>query len=279
MYKIVIPLIVLPLLLVACGIRDPDRIGFLKMTSQEMFPEDRRLRDVATAASKGDVEKIDKIIAKGLDVNTRGKKGLPAAFWVLYNPNKEGFKCLLGHGANPNIPLKYTFWGKKYYTSIIHEASGMSVDVDYLKLILDIGSGNPNLQLPDSGERPIERSVYPGEEQSFALLYNAGAEIDFEGKYGTLLDRAFAASNYELGFFLLQKGVGFIKNGKWGQEAASDYIMMAIKLETSALSDPWFWRCVDHYESQGVIFDIQSKIKRQKNLGSSRPKIERLIHK
>ncbi len=243
-------------LLTLGGKRDPDRVGFLSMTIYEMFPNDRQLRSLALAASSGDIKKIDKLVASGVDVNAVGERGLPAAFWVLFNPNKEGFKRLMEHGANPNILLKTSFAGSEYYTSLIHKAAGLHVDVEYLKMILEIGKGNPNLTLPDSGTRPIQEAVYPGKEEFFSLLYSAGAEVNYNDGYDTLLDNAFSASNYELGFFLLKQGVGFIKNGKWGDTAASDFMLMALQLKTGNLFNPWFWRCVEYYEKQGVVFDI-----------------------
>jgi len=260
-------------LLTLGGKRNPDQVGALNMTIYEMFPTDRRLRSLAFAASNGDVKKIDQIVANGFDVNTIGDRGLPAAFWVLYNPNPEGFKRLLEHGANPDILLKTSFAGKEYYTSLIHEAAGRYVDAEYLKMILEIGNGNPNLTLPDSGTRPIQEAVYPGKEEAFALLYNAGAEVNYSDKYHSLLDNTFSASNYELGFFLLEQGVGFVKNGNWGDAAASDFLLVALKLKTNALFNPWFWRCIDYYEKQGVVFDIPPDVQRPAVLDTTPPPI------
>ena len=282
MKKATLAIMVLILLLSACGTRDPYRVGFLYMRIDEMFPDDGRIRALAIAASDGDIKRIDRLVASGVDVNAVGRRGLPAAFWVLYHPNKEGFRRLLEHGADPNRFLKYTFGRDKreYYKSIVHAAAGSSkyYGVDCLNLVLEVGRGNPNLSLPD-GWRPIQEAVSVGMEESFALLYNAGAEIDYSDDYDSLLGYALYAGNYELALFLLEQGVDYRKKDNNGRDPRS---ILTIKSNFSSweiLDNQWFWRCVNFYEKRDMPVEIPGNIKRPKILDTTPPEILKLTTK
>ncbi|WP_157054883.1 ankyrin repeat domain-containing protein [Salidesulfovibrio brasiliensis] len=256
-----------------------DRVGFLNMTSNEMFPNDRKIRSLALAASDGDIESIDKLLASGVDVNAVGGRGLPAAFWVLYHPNEKGFAHLLKRGADPNMLLKTTFAGRQYYTSLIHQAAGLYVDFKYLKMILEIGNGNPNLVLPDNQRRPIGEAVFPGHEKSFAALYNAGAKIDYSSKHYSLLYLASLARNYQLIYFLLEKGVDFKSINSSGHDLKYAFEMSIVYERPYIDHNQWFWRSVAFLEKRGVHVDIPADMKRPTNLDNGPPPILKLINK
>ena len=247
-----------------------------------MFPDDWRIRALAIAASGGDVKEIDRLIAGGVDVNAVGGRGLPAAFWVLFHPNREGFRRLLEHGADPNRFLKYTFGRDKreYYKSIVHAATESSkyYGLDCLKLVLEVGRGNPNLSLPDGG-RPIQEAVSVGMEEAFVLLYNAGAEIDYSDDYDSLLCYALYADNYELALFLLEQGVDYSKKDKNGRDPSSVLSIKASFGDWEILDNQWFWRCVDFYEKKGMPVEIPGNIKCPKFLDTTPPNILKLITK
>ena len=194
MNKKIVVMILMAFLVVACGKRDPEYVGLYNMKIHEMFPQDAQLRALAKAASKGDIQSIDKLVAQGVDVNAVGHRGYTAAMWALYHPNKAGFKRLLEHGTNPNYIMKPSFAKKIRETSLIHETTSRtySMGVGYLEMILDIGNGDPNLQLPTSKSRPISKATSStlSQKQAFVLLYNAGAEIDYSDKYDALINSA-----------------------------------------------------------------------------------------
>nr|WP_321255399.1 ankyrin repeat domain-containing protein [uncultured Pseudodesulfovibrio sp.] len=256
MKRIVILFLVLSVM--ACGKRDPEYVGLLSMTSYEMFPNASGLRSLALAASDGDLKRIDILVENGVNVNAVGARGLSPGCWVLYHPNINGFKRLLEHGADPNKVLNSSFAKQQYSTSLIHLAAEKSrtIGVEYLKMVLEIGKGNPNLELTDCGDRPIGYTVLFGQEEAFALLYNAGAEIDYSDKYKALIYRAAIAENYELVLFLLHQGVDFKKKNSAGRDVRN---MMSITLKfrpSIVLNDYWFWRCVDFLEKRGVQLGI-----------------------
>ena len=276
-------IMLLVLLLAACAQRDPYRVGLLHIGASEMFPNDGKIRALALAASHGDIKKIDQLVADGINVNAVGGRGFPAAYWVLYHPNQEGLKRLLEHGANPNRFLRFAFGKERrvYSTSLMHAAASSSkyFGVGCLKLILDVGNGNPNLSLPESGTRPIEGAVSCGMEESFSLLYNAGAEIDYASRYTSPLLESLYAENYELALFLLQQGVDSKRKDRNGH-SPSYFLEIALKYRASEIRhNQWFWRCIDFYEKEGVPIEIQPNIERPKELDSTPPRILKLINK
>jgi len=70
------------------------------MSPKTMFP-DPQVRALAKAAGSGRVGRMDTLVERGIDVNSRGKKGAPPLFWALRKSNLEGFERLLELGATP----------------------------------------------------------------------------------------------------------------------------------------------------------------------------------
>jgi hypothetical protein len=64
--------------------------------------KDRNVRALAIAGANGDTNKIDQLIAKGVDVNAVGKDACTPLGWTLVEGNKAGFEHLLKNGADPN---------------------------------------------------------------------------------------------------------------------------------------------------------------------------------
>ncbi len=141
-------------------------------------PADRQLAD---AASVGDIDGIDAALANGADVNARGSGGqTPLEFVyraVRYEGgSKEGFEYLLQQGADPNI------LGDRG-TALIHQAA--QYDTDLLRLCLDYG-GDPNLRdaveglVSDQfiGQTPIYEAILSESLENMELLLEHGADIN-----------------------------------------------------------------------------------------------------
>jgi hypothetical protein len=239
------------------------KLGADTLSVSEMYPDNPQAQALVKAAIKGDAKEIDRLIDAGADPNAVGALGMTVPGWVLYHPNKEGFRRLLEHGADPNI-----IWQDEesfYRPSLLHKAVRLSdsIGVDYLKMCLEIGRGNPNLESPDHKHRPIEEAVHPNRNAAFVVLYKAGAEIDFpiDSVLGarSLVQEAAEAWNYRLTLFMLEKGVVYTH----GVRGKND-LPYAIQLGLRRLTIPraptlpqymWFWRCVDFLEKRGVVFD------------------------
>lgn len=70
----------------------------------EVFPEPR-VALLAAAACEGDAEGMDRALASGADVNSRGERGFTPLFWALTCRNADGMRHLLARGADPNARL------------------------------------------------------------------------------------------------------------------------------------------------------------------------------
>lgn len=106
------------------------------MSLGAMFP-DAQVRALARAAGRGRVEKVEALVAQGVDVNARGTLGYTPLFWALGNRNAIGFEKLLELGADPDIIfergqaiMRYLLW---------HD------DTEFLEMVLEHG-GDPDLR-------------------------------------------------------------------------------------------------------------------------------------
>lgn len=272
------------LVLCACAHRNPEDLPLHPMRIGDMFPNDPQTQSLALAASKGDIQEIDQLVAEGADVNATGTRGIPVLTWVLGHPNKDGFRRLLEHGANPNL-----IWGKETKYSPLHMAALLiskptapGLDADFIIMLLTVGNGNPNLELPD-GSRPIRWAVSRRDRDVFAILYNAGAKLDYADSYGaTLLSKAYF--DFEMIYFMITHGVDYKHESKELHEKRRKYTEETLggkylvepgrpdicegnikhylswvkeqhdeaQWPQELSKDTWFWRCIDFLEKHGV---------------------------
>jgi hypothetical protein len=54
-------------------------------------------------AEAGDVEEVERILSRGVDVNARNKYGMTALMRAAYHGHERTVRALLDHGANPNL--------------------------------------------------------------------------------------------------------------------------------------------------------------------------------
>lgn len=134
-------------LLTACeGIYAVTKVALQQLPQKEMhvddlFPENRMAQKLASAASEGDLEKVDELIVSGANPNAIGEHGITVVGWLLYRPNRVGLQRLFEHGADPNAI--WDKWDTKlnWEWSFIHLATELSprIGVGYLQLALDMG--------------------------------------------------------------------------------------------------------------------------------------------
>jgi hypothetical protein len=161
----------------------------------------------------------------------------------------------------------------------MHLATELSpkIGVEYLQLALDMG-GNPNLIVRNLYSRPISRAVDLKYLKSFCALYNAGAELDFDDYIFSieLLEYSKLSRNYELTFFLLEHGAGYMRGAPfdWAKEFAQEngisgpmsniwgFFLYDILHREKSIEDMWFWRCIDFLEKKGMDFAIPADVEK-----------------
>jgi hypothetical protein len=74
----------------------------------DYFSDEQALA-LCQAIEASDLKIMEELIAGGADVNAVGKEGMTLLLWAYPDHQLERFKCLLEHGANPNVPFEGTF--------------------------------------------------------------------------------------------------------------------------------------------------------------------------
>ena len=148
------------------------RAPTFRMSLETTFA-DPSVRALAAAARKGRIAWLDELVAQGVDVNSRGKRGVTPLFWAM--KDIRGFERLLELGADPNALFRrYDFEDD---TSVIHWAAKHS-DTRFLRQALEHG-GDPNLATVPSGRTPLFHSGYLTHNMAAArMLVDAGADVD-----------------------------------------------------------------------------------------------------
>lgn len=216
-------------LLLACGIgayaKGPVRTAarplkpILVMTPDDLF-RDSGAKHLAQAAQLGRTAEINALIAKGVNVNARGKFGVTPLLSAWQSDNRAGFAALLDHGANPNV-----IW--RTGDSMMNVIAS-SRDSDLLKLALKHG-GNPNLVAPNSGETPLLAAIVASLSNGNAnipLLIKAGANLNYRtpDSRRTPLMVAVTLGQFDAAEELLRAGADYrIKNG-YGQDIRDSII-------------------------------------------------------
>jgi len=244
----------------------------------DVFPEDRMAQKLATAASEGDLERVDELIANGANPNAVGENGITVIGWLLYRPNKAGLKCLFEHGADPNAIWDKWDTQRGWEWAFIHLATELSpkIGTDYLQLALDAG-GNPNLMVNNYYEWPILITIERKYLTAFAVLYTSGANLNYNGHYSqTPLMRSVTIENFELCYFLLKHGADYMAGAPydWAKEFAKgndisgpmsaiwSSLLHDILNQEDSIHNMWFWRCIDFLEKQGMNFAIPADVEK-----------------
>jgi ankyrin repeat protein len=168
------------------------------MSLDVMF-SDPSVRLLAKAAGEGKIETIDRLVAEGVNVNSRGTQNVTPLYWALRDYN--GFSHLLSLGADPNVV--YGDGG-----TVMHWAA-QKKDIRFLKTALQYG-GNPNLVNQDASKQtPIFSALYMGVTHVDVLL-DGGANIDAVDQQGcTPVIYAVNAGWYDLAYELLIRGADY----------------------------------------------------------------------
>ena len=272
-------LILFLVFLTSCASRNPENLPLYAMSVREMFPGDMKTQALALAAADGDIERMDRLVARGADVNARGTYGVTLPTWVIQHPNIAGFRHLMELGADPNI-----HWDDGY--TLLHWIAYVTDDIgiEYLQMALDIGGGDPNVERPSNGNRPIQKILWQKKyrNDAFVLLYNAGAELDYNDRHNEpLVFHAILAEAYDIAYFLLTQGVNYSSSSKLGGIDScirTSYYMLADGSKRYP-TNMWFWRCVEFLEGEGVNLEFLPRDQRPAFLDTAPPPIASKLRK
>lgn len=252
-----------------------ESIPIRSMTAADMFPDDELAQALVRAVSKGDIRKIDALVAQGADVNAQGTRGHTPLVWALTHPNKKGFKRLLELGADPNLQQPGSDFSPLYWAVMRSSPMTSNLDLDYLRMMFEIGKADPNLRGLEWGTMPVEWALSTSEEPVFSVFVEHGLNIDQTGGYdNSLVSAAANIGNYKVVYWMLEKGVNYthVPNHPRGglrrtlQDIINSSFGYHFAKDPSSDNYMWLWRVVDWLEQRGMTFKIPPDVKRPEKL-------------
>ena len=183
----------------------------------EEFFDDPKVIALCKAIEAKNLNEIDRLVADGADVNTRGKGNMTPLLWAFPENKPEVFKRILEHGADPNVVITSHIpppgpYGIEPGDSVLSFAAGI-IYPNYFKYVMQHG-GNPNL-LDKEGRSPlisVLSSSRPKKDkkEEIQILIDAGADLDYKNKENhTALSTAVSNGCYSNALQLLEAGASF----------------------------------------------------------------------
>ena len=136
---------------------------------------DPKVASLAEAVASGDVKRVRDLIDHGIDVNSRGDKGMNLLQWSVLNKSSRGLAALLDAGADPAQ-------GDDGGDTVVRYAA-MANDPQYLQILLD-HHVDPNISQSLSGETPLASALLGNRDRQFAMLLKAGADLGRADRMG-----------------------------------------------------------------------------------------------
>jgi ankyrin repeat protein len=169
---------------------------------------------LASTVQKGDVASIDRLVAKGVDVNAKGRMGMMTPlFWAIQTGSKVGFRRLLDLRANPDQTAIGDLAAAGVASWSVMILAIESDDRDWLEMLLRHGA-NPNLVAGhhvdfgnSAGFTPIFYAITQADRKKIEMLLAHGALLDHQDESGnTPVMYAAGRGYYEIVAQLLRAG-------------------------------------------------------------------------
>ena len=217
------------------------------------FFENRNVASLAEAGRDGDCDRINALIAEGVDVNARGKYGLTPLMYAMSGDNIKGFRRLLEAGADPNVETERG--------TAVHWAARRRTP-DFLEIVLAHGGNpneNPRLARPQhrttdiSDRAPIYDAIRSRNPENARLLIKAGADLEIRDWAGwTPLMLAASRHSFEVMLVLLEAGADFRAKDPQGNSVARHLLDNPHDSGPPAVARQ---KCVDFMEKHGIDFE------------------------
>lgn len=249
------------------------------------FFTDPKVVELAEAAVIGDIKRIETLVSRGVDVNSKGKKGMTPLIYTVFLMAKrqdyedsvgvppplkecpktsiEGFQHLLILGADPN--MQQTEWGQ----SAISYASYLRKSSEYLKLVIAHG-GNPNIRrqvplntptstYPNTEPTPIYDAINGRSSENAQILIKAGADVsNVRNSYGwTPLMSAAVIKSFGVMYVLLEADADFSAKDPMGYSVAN-YLLESEVYNPKSKSFKSRKKCFEFMEKKGIDFEEEA---------------------
>lgn len=175
--------------------------------------------DFVAAIGRGELERAQRLLGEGADVNAVGGEGMTALYWAIAKQSLPGFRFLLEGGGDPNTLTRWTDSdGAERWASVI-EMAAMLEDSRYLTALLDAGA-NPDQIVNSVGETAIFTALLHERFENASLLIEKGADINHRAQAQiTPINRSVSGRAYASALFLLKAGADPTIKNRWGYSA------------------------------------------------------------
>jgi len=191
----------------------------LKRMKAERYFSSGLQAEFVKAIGRGELERAQRLLDDGAEVNAVGGEGMTALYWALAKQNFPGFRFLLEHGVNPNTLTRWTDSdGVDWWASAIEMAATFE-DSRYLRVLLDAGA-DPNQVVNGAGETAIFTALLHQRYENASLLIEKGADINQRSKtLTTPIGEAVYQRAYVSALFLLRTGADPNMKNRWEKSA------------------------------------------------------------
>lgn len=221
------------------------------LRSRDFF-SDPLVVKLADAVTRGDVEAIDDLVAKGADVNANGAQGMGLLVWAIGKRSPRGFARPLDHGAHPFRPGRErpASWNPHHPMPFIAQYAVQNRSPDYLRTLLDRGM-DPN-QLCSNGTPLLFHAIEQRNIPNAALLIDAGADVNRVGLMkDTAIVNAVYKSYYEMALFLLHRGADPTIPNQWHHNALD--VISDATLGFTVEQKHWHDKLVEELKARGYL--------------------------
>jgi ankyrin repeat protein len=177
------------------------------------FFDDPQVIACCEAIAANDLDKINRLLDSGVNVNTPGKDGMTLLLWSMPVPvsdDTECFELLLKRGADPNVKLTGDL-GTKQRLRPKDSVTTIAAKSQLVTFQLVVEHGSDLSQMDSWGDTLLHMSVGGGsKKEQIQILIDHGVDLDRRNMAGyTPLQEAIARGHYEIAMLLLKKGARY----------------------------------------------------------------------
>ena len=165
---------------------------------------------------------LDRLIAAGLDVDHRGRRGMNLLKWALFSNCLKCFEALLEAGAGTEhfVGGRYTGGVSQITLKPVMDLAASANDPAFLALALKHGADPDSLDVYGT-KTVIFAALLNWRNENVRLLVEAGADLEATNGNGAgPLLFAVDTNNYEIACYLLDEGADPSRENKWGYSVA-----------------------------------------------------------
>ncbi len=243
----------------------------------EDFFRDPQVVALCQAIEADDLEEIDRLVAKGADVNAKGEGNMTPLLWAFPDNKLNRFQRLLEHGADSNVIVDSVFNSKGSIRpghSVTH-LSAWTKFPGYFEQVMKHGADVDLLDTHtnDSLLHVIIQANVPDKKERLKLVLDQRPQLDRISNFNvtpTMLAVSWAGQ-YEIALMLLdagadpdvyvslQKLVHFVvreerKNRRWEAKAKADYQSLVQRLTDHGESLDDARKDLDRWQEWGKIY-------------------------